>query len=386
MDKQTHRMTWVKNGGKLLIWLGLLSFFVYSFQTIVDWESIGGPQRNRSFVRVLTALSKPNLFEYEYETRETSIVLEKGCQNLEDVTQSTQMSDRSVTIDLECSRAQRTIFTFRGSGFQPGIPGYIAWKTTTDSENRRFPASSFLTDSEGFFLVTFAHIDLEDVPSRRTIIVVEQLSRTFRGVSKTSHVVTEKLWETIQIAFLATVIGAMLAIPFIFFSAHSSSCWGRSSNILLQPILAVIRSIHPLIIVMFAIVMVGIGSTAGVLALTLFSIAVLTEKFSEYANQHEFLSWQTLLTIHFPGLAFRHFPVNFVIATVIGFMGGGGIGFLVQQNISLLDYRAASVSLLAIIVAGGSLDLLSRAVWHKIQGSGQSHPFAPEKVEKNSQI
>jgi phosphonate transport system permease protein len=387
MDKQTQRITEVKNGVKILMWLGLLIFFVYSLQTIVDWESIGGPQRNRSIVLVLTALSKPNLFEYEYETRETPVALEKSCQNPDDLSQAEQVGDRTIGVDLECPRERKTIYTIRGSGFQPNTAGYVAWKSNTDNENWKFRDSDFLIDTKGNFSITATQIDMENVLSGRTIIVVEQFSKTFRGFSETSHVVTEKLWETIQIAFLATVIGAILAIPFTFFSARASSCWEGGFNILLQPLLAMVRSIHPLIIVMFAIVMVGIGPTAGVLALTLFSTAVLTEKFSEYAREHTSLSWTAMLTVHFPGLAFRHFPVNFVMATVIGFMGGGGIGFLVQQNINLLNYRAASVSLLAIIVAGGSLDLLSRAVWHKIQGfSGQPHPIAPEKVEIASQI
>jgi len=386
MDKQTQRMAIVKNGGKILMWLGLLSFFVYSLQTIIDWESIGGPQRNRSIVRVLTALSQPNLFEYEYKTRETPVALEKSCQNPDDLSQAEQVGDRTIVIDLECPRERKTIYTIRGSGFQPNTAGYVAWKSNTDNEIWKFRDADFLIDNKGNFSITGTQIDMENILSGRTIIVVEQFSKTFRGFSETSHVVAEKLWETIQIAFLATVIGAILAIPFTFFSARSFSGWGRGFNILLQPILAVVRSIHPLITVILAIITAGIGPTAGVLALTLFSAAVLIERFSEYAQGHASLNWTALVTVHFPGLAFRHFPANIVIATVLGIMGGGGIGFLLQQNINLLNYRDASVGLLAIIITAGSLDLLSRTVWSKIQSTGDSHPFTPEKEEIASQI
>jgi len=50
------------------------------------------------------------------------------------------------------------------------------------------------------------------------------------------------------------------------------------------------------------------------------------------------------------------------MSTIIGFAGGGGIGFLLQQNINLLQYRQASVQMLAIAVVVASLDYLSAAI------------------------
>lgn len=259
MQRQNQRIATVRNGGKILIWLGIVIFFVYSYQAIIDLENISHPRRQESFARILTALSKPNLFE-----------------------------------------------------------------------------------------------------------------------SEISHQVAEEMWETIQIAFLATSISTVLAIPLTFITTRTSSIWGRSFGLLLQPLLSAIHSVHPLIVVMLTIVIAGIGPTAGVLALTLFSTAVLTVTFSEYARQHASLKWLALLQTYFPGLAFRYLPTCLVIATVLGFMGGGGIGSLVQQYIILLDYRKAGLSLFAIIVVGSSLDLLSRAVWHKVQSTFDRN--VPEEI------
>ena len=249
MDKQKD-VTKIKNGIMILFWLIFLAFFIYSFQTIIDFEGITNPRRQESIIRVFTALSKPNFLEGE-----------------------------------------------------------------------------------------------------------------------TSRQVAEKMWETIQIAFLATTISAIIAIPFAFFSARPSSFWGHGFNILLQPVLSAVRAVHPLIISIPAIVFAGIGPTAGVLALTLFSTAVLIGNYSEYAQQHTSLNWGILFKVHFPGLAFKHLPVNILIATVLGFTGGGGIGFLLMQHLNLLYYGDASVAILACIIVIGSIDLLSRAVWRKIQSN-----------------
>jgi phosphonate transport system permease protein len=259
MDEQRQQTARVKNVGMILIWLGLLIFFVYSYQAIMDLEGIGHPGRQKSIARILTTLSTPNLFD-----------------------------------------------------------------------------------------------------------------------SETRYQAMRKMWETIQLAFLATTFSAILAIPFTFFSARASSGWKRGFNIFLQLILAAVRAVHPLIIVIPAVVLTGIGPTAGVLALTLFSTAVLIVKFSEYAQQHASLSWPALFKVYFPGLAFKHFPVNILIATILGIYGGGGIGFLLSQQLNLLNYRDAGVSILAIIITIGSLDLLSRAVWHKIQSTrNPSTPLTP---------
>jgi phosphonate transport system permease protein len=135
----------------------------------------------------------------------------------------------------------------------------------------------------------------------------------------------------------------------------------------LQPILSIVRSVHPLIITIPAIIVVGIGPTAGVLALTLFSTAALIGVFSEYTQQHTSLNWSLLFKAHFPSLAFKHLPINILIATILGFMGGGGIGFLLQQNLNLLNYGDASVAIVACIIVIGGIDLISRAIWRKIQ-------------------
>lgn len=173
-----------------------------------------------------------------------------------------------------------------------------------------------------------------------------------------------QMWETVQIGFLATTLGAIFAALLTFLSARPSSLWGRVFNMLLQPLLLAIRAIHPLIFTIPAIVLVGIGPTAGVLVLTLFSTAVLTRNFSEFAQEHESLDWGIQLKLYYPGLALKHFPVNILIATVLGFMGGGGIGFIIQQDITLLNYGDASVAIIACIIVIGGIDLLSWAVWH----------------------
>jgi phosphonate transport system permease protein len=51
--------------------------------------------------------------------------------------------------------------------------------------------------------------------------------------------------------------------------------------------------------------------------------------------------------------------INVRLSTILGFAGGGGIGFLLQQNVQLGLYRAASVQMLAIVIVVASMDYAS---------------------------
>jgi phosphonate transport system permease protein len=54
------------------------------------------------------------------------------------------------------------------------------------------------------------------------------------------------------------------------------------------------------------------------------------------------------------------------MSTIIGFVGGGGIGFVLQQWINLLQYREAGVAVLAIAVVVAALDYASAKAREKI--------------------
>ncbi|MEW5985639.1 MAG: ABC transporter permease subunit [Chloroflexota bacterium] len=144
-----------------------------------------------------------------------------------------------------------------------------------------------------------------------------------------------------------------------------------------RTILNALRSIEPLIMGIIFVVWVGIGPFAGVLALTLHSIAALGKLFSEQvesinegpieaitatgANRIQTIVYAVVPQIIPPYIAFTFYrwDINVRMSTIIGFVGGGGIGFVLQQNINLLRYRQASVMMLAIAIVVSILDYVS---------------------------
>lgn len=151
-----------------------------------------------------------------------------------------------------------------------------------------------------------------------------------------------------------------------------------------RTILNALRSIESLIMVIVFVVWVGIGPFAGVLALSLHTIAALAKLYSEQvesilsgpveaikatgANWMQTVVYAVIPQIIPPYISFTMYrwDINVRMSTIIGFAGGGGIGFLLIQNINLLNYRAASAQMIAIAIVVASMDYLSSRLREKV--------------------
>lgn len=158
---------------------------------------------------------------------------------------------------------------------------------------------------------------------------------------------------------------------------------GSAIYLIMRTILNAARSIEPLIYVIVFVVWVGIGPFAGALALALHTIAALAKLYSEQvesilpgpleavtatgANRLQTIVYAVVPQIIPPYISFTMYrwDINVRMSTIIGFAGGGGIGFLLQQNIRLLDYRAAAVQMLAIAFVVATMDYTSAWIREK---------------------
>jgi phosphonate ABC transporter permease subunit PhnE len=149
-------------------------------------------------------------------------------------------------------------------------------------------------------------------------------------------------------------------------------------------VLNALRSIEPLIMALVFVVWVGIGPFAGVLALTLHSIASLGKLYSEQietidngpiealqstgANHLQTIVYAVVPQIVPPYIAFTMYrwDINVRMSTIIGFVGGGGIGLLLNQYINLLRYSDAGVAVLAIAIVVSILDFASASIRERV--------------------
>jgi phosphonate ABC transporter permease subunit PhnE len=186
---------------------------------------------------------------------------------------------------------------------------------------------------------------------------------------------------TIPLAVGGAVVGGILGL---FLRADYPLPAGLILYYLTRTILNALRSIEPLIMAIVFAIWVGIGPFAGVLALTLHSIAALGKLYSEQvesidagpieaitatgANRLQVITYGVVPQIVPPYIAFTiyRWDINVRMSTIIGFVGGGGIGMLISQWINLLQYRQAGVAMLAIAIVVATLDYASARLREKI--------------------
>jgi phosphonate ABC transporter permease subunit PhnE len=139
----------------------------------------------------------------------------------------------------------------------------------------------------------------------------------------------------------------------------------------------IFRSIESLIVATLFVVWVGIGPAAGTLALAVNTAAVLGKLCSEAIESIDpgpleaikstganFLQTVVYAVIpqvipHFIGYILYRWDGNVRFSTVLGFVGGGGIGFILIQYINLLQYRNAAVAVWAITLVVYLMDYTS---------------------------
>jgi phosphonate transport system permease protein len=193
----------------------------------------------------------------------------------------------------------------------------------------------------------------------------------------------EKIVETIFIGMMATIFGIILAVPVSFVAARNLMSINRITiglYYLARFFLNLVRSIEPMIWAIIFVIVVGLGPFAGILALTLHSVAALGKLYSESiesidpgpieAIQATGANWiQTVIFAVLPqvippfvSFTIYRWDINIRMSTIIGFVGGGGIGYLLLQYLRLLDYRAAGIAVWFIAITVAILDYTSAEI------------------------
>jgi phosphonate transport system permease protein len=191
------------------------------------------------------------------------------------------------------------------------------------------------------------------------------------------------LVETIYIAFIATII----ALPFSFVLGFLSARTLMNNNLTSSIIYNIVRitanfsrSIEPLIWAIIFSVWVGIGPFAGMLALMVHTVASLTKQYSEQiedidngpieaieatgAHPLQVIYYAIIPQIVLPFLSFTiyRWDINVRMATIIGLVGGGGIGTMLMQYQGLAQWHEVGLIILMIALVVWVMDYISARV------------------------
>jgi phosphonate transport system permease protein len=184
--------------------------------------------------------------------------------------------------------------------------------------------------------------------------------------------------KTVEIALLGTALAAVLALPLGFLSARNVA----PSPVFYpaRTVLNLFRSVDTLVYALIFVAAVGLGPFPGVLAVLAYTTTSLAKLYSEAiegiergpvdavtatgATRLQVLRYAVLPQVLplFLSYVLYRLETNIRAATVLGFVGAGGIGFYLQTYLRMIDYPAASTALLVTVVMVMAVDALSSAL------------------------
>lgn len=185
------------------------------------------------------------------------------------------------------------------------------------------------------------------------------------------------LFYTIQMSVTGTVLGAVLALILAPFGATSLQ-FPTVLQKLLRIFIQILRSFPALILALTATFLFGLGTFAGTFAITLYTFAIMTKLTYEDVSAADEKAYQALRAmgaskyvayVHeilpeiIPGFltnALYLLETNVRHSSILGYVGAGGIGLLLNEKISWLEYDKVGTILLMLFLTVCVIEYFSR--------------------------
>ncbi len=203
-------------------------------------------------------------------------------------------------------------------------------------------------------------------------IIAEELTEIEPKLFETAFY---SMFETIQMAFIGTIVGVAIALPLSMFAARNlNSKWVYAP---VRIILAAIRTFPSILWAILFVIMVGLGTFAGVLAIIMYTIGFVAKLQYESIETVDtdpmdavssigVSKWQLVRYVVLPESAphllsqiLYMFDYNVRQSSILGLVGAGGIGFYIINYIKFFEYGKAAVFMLVVLVAVLIIDWMS---------------------------
>lgn len=202
--------------------------------------------------------------------------------------------------------------------------------------------------------------------------------------------------ETIWMAVIGTTLSVLISIPLAFFAARNTTP-NPFVFAVARGVITLARAVPTLVLAAIMTWPLGIGPLPGILALAIHSIGMIGKLFTEAIENTEAMSreavsstgagkWQTILATIVPqitpsciGTALYRLDINLRESAILGFVGAGGVGFVIQMELRGLDYQRAISAVSVIFITITIIEVIAARLRSSIIGDHLSAPTTPTK-------
>lgn len=219
--------------------------------------------------------------------------------------------------------------------------------------------------------------------ARRANQLTHILAQIFQPKLDYFSTVLPPLFDTIKMSVLGSFVGCLLALPY---AVAASANINRSAPLLalLRFLLNIVRTLPTIVIASICALVFGLGTFAGTVAIVVFTFGVVTKMLYESietVNMGAFealesagaTKFQAFWSAVFPQIlptylshCLYSFEMNVRAASILGYVGAGGLGILIDERIGWRDYNGLGTVLLTLFVAVLVIENVSRFLRSKL--------------------
>lgn len=347
----------------------------------IDPKKLVEPQAAQRAREIFVAFLTPEILVPERGIQRVEAPVRVPCDS-ENASPQVAEAGEGPHLFLPPCASPRTRIRIRGDGFRPRSELIARWVFAPGPQlplGGELLAGRTRTDDAGRFEL---EVEIRPLLAQEGGARLQAEARWEEGwrISPALTRTLELIVQTIFLALMATTMATVVAAPLSFLAARNITARGPVGTAVYYAVRTtfnVVRSIEPLVVAAIFATWVGFGPFAGVLALTVATIVNLGKLFSEVietidpgpvealvatgANSLQVIRYAVIPQITLPFLAFMiyHWDINIRISTVVGFVGGGGIGYQLKLWIDQTDYHKAGTAVWAIVAVVSAMDYIS---------------------------
>ena len=195
--------------------------------------------------------------------------------------------------------------------------------------------------------------------------------------------VFDPLWDTLRMSILGSFIGATLALP-LAVAASTNINRNKATVSIIRLLLNILRTLPTLVIAKIFALIFGLGTFAGTLAILVFTLGVICKMMYESIETIDMGAFEAMES--FGATKFQGFwsasmkqilptylsyslyalEMNVRAASILGYVGAGGLGLLIDERIGWRDYNGLGTVLLMLFILVVSIESLSRFLRKKL--------------------
>lgn len=271
--------------------------------------------------------------------------------------------------------------TFFDKIFKPDIITLSNGNTVLKKKSR-LPLIVFAVILVIYFSILVTGFDIGIIIKRGhqlTVILSKIFNPTFSYFPK----VITPLIDTVKMSLLGTIIGCLIALP-VAIAASSNIVKNKFILSFIRLVLSVVRSVPTLIIASVCALIFNLGTFAGTVAITIFTFGIVAKMLFESIETIDMGPYEAMISFGcnqirafwaacmpqilptYMSHSLYCFEMNIRAASILGYVGAGGLGILINERIGWRDYEGLGMVLLALFVLVLAIDQLSSYLRNKL--------------------